>query len=348
MIIKRTVVILISILFFLAALEAGLRIAREINPLAQFLPRDYNRHRPAPGTSEFGFVLNSRGFKDREFTIEKGPGTFRILAIGDSIHFSVVPYDKSSLFLLEEKLNRKQGGFEVINMGIPSISPRDFLSMLINEGVALKPDMVLLTFCTEDDFYKKPFKHMIHSSCVYNLAKSLFADDLWKKNPVQSALTVYRDSAPTFSDDTFMEIKKKRIDIYLKDNKRFASDAARTVQYHRSIKKICDYLGIPCAILIGPEEIQVDRSLQKKVAAATGKDVEAFDFFQPNRLLKKHFTSMGIHSIELVHTFIEISRKENITLFKPNDTHWNLAGNRVAAEVLYRKISVIIRRTGSE
>ena len=42
--------------------------------------------------------------------------------------------------------------FELINMGIPGIGPREYLAVFIHEGLQLKPDMVLLSFFIGNDF----------------------------------------------------------------------------------------------------------------------------------------------------------------------------------------------------
>ena len=41
---------------------------------------------------------------------------------------------------------------ELINMGIPGIGPRNYLSLLVQEGFALDPDRVLVTFFIGNDF----------------------------------------------------------------------------------------------------------------------------------------------------------------------------------------------------
>ncbi len=339
--------IILFVLLFTALLllggEAGLRIAKGVNPLVQFLPEEYNRHRPPPGAFDFDFKLNSRGYKDREYRIRKHEGTYRIIAVGDSIHYGVVPYDKGYLFLLEERLNRTGRNFEVINMGIPSIGPRDFLSVMVNEGAALDPDMVLLTFCTEDDFYRKPSRRILSSSAFYNLVRYLIYSPPETKGR-RNLQAAYRDSDRTFPDNTYLDIKKKRSSIYIEDNIRFPDVVKRTVYYYRQIKEICDHLGVPLVVLIGPDELQVDSKLQENVAAALGREMADFDFSRPNRHLRRSFAKMGIHLVDLLPVFQKISGGNGALLYKPNDTHWNLAGNRVAAENVYREIMSIAGR----
>ena len=135
--------IILCITFALA--EVALRIYNSIKPLPIFYSTSYNRFRGKPFSSDYdSFHLNSRGFKDVEHNAQKAAGTFRILGIGDSFAFGVVPYTNNWLTLLKDKLNCNGKHVELINMGIPGTDPADYLSLFIHEGLELKPDMVLL------------------------------------------------------------------------------------------------------------------------------------------------------------------------------------------------------------
>ena len=132
--------------------EIGLRVFHAVYPLPFFYSGSYNRFRVKPNAVFYGHPLNSRGFNDVEFKIDKEPGVYRILGIGDSFAFGVVPYRDNYLTLIEERLKADGVRTELINMGIPGISPREYLAVLIHEGLQLKPDMVLLTFFVGNDF----------------------------------------------------------------------------------------------------------------------------------------------------------------------------------------------------
>src|SRR5215475_15078953 len=156
---------LIIILITVALAELGLRIYNYIDPLPIFYSESYNRWRGKPFAPEYNtFHLNSRGFNDVEFDTRKAAGTTRILGIGDSFAFGVVPYEYNYLTVIEQSL--KQGGHnvELINMGIPGIGPKEYLTLLINEGLALEPDRVLLSFFIGNDFEESRKRKLISYS----------------------------------------------------------------------------------------------------------------------------------------------------------------------------------------
>ena len=144
--------VLIIVLITVALGEVSLRIYNSIDPLPIFYSDDYDRFRGKPFAPNWNFHLNSRGFNDVEFSARKATGTIRILGIGDSFAFGVVPYEYNYLTLLEEYLRQSGHNVELINIGIPSIGPREYLSLLVNEGFALEPDRVLLSFFIGNDF----------------------------------------------------------------------------------------------------------------------------------------------------------------------------------------------------
>ena len=92
-------------LLALALGELGLRIYHRFQPLMMFYDDSYNRFRGRPFAPDWDSHLNSLGFKDEEFS-KKDPSTYRILGIGDSFAFGVVPYRHNYQRLLESALQR--------------------------------------------------------------------------------------------------------------------------------------------------------------------------------------------------------------------------------------------------
>jgi hypothetical protein len=144
--------VLIIALITVALGEVSLRIYNSVDPLPIFYSGNPDRFRGKPFAPIWNFHLNSRGFRDVEFSARKNPGIIRTLGIGDSFAFGVVPYEYNYLTLVEQYLKQSGHNVELINMGIPSIGPKEYLSLLINEGFVLEPDRVLLSFSISSDF----------------------------------------------------------------------------------------------------------------------------------------------------------------------------------------------------
>jgi len=125
-------------LFSLLPGELALRIYHHYEPQYIFVDDSYNRFRGKPFADDWNFRLNSFGFKDVEFS-RSSDRHYRILGIGDSFAFGVVPYEINYLTLLEGRLQRESGQVEVLNMGIPATGPDDYHSLLLRERNLYRP-----------------------------------------------------------------------------------------------------------------------------------------------------------------------------------------------------------------
>jgi SGNH hydrolase-like domain, acetyltransferase AlgX len=322
--------IILFITFALA--EVTLRIYNSIKPLPIFYSTSYNRFRGKPFASDYdSFHLNSRGFKDVEHSTQKAEGTFRILGIGDSFAFGVVPYTNNWLTLLRDKLNRNGKHVELINMGIPGTDPADYLSLFVHEGLELKPDMVLLSFFIGNDFEEQS-RSLLSYSYAASAIKFLIDVNTKFEGRIYHGIATYDDNANTVTDAQYLKLERAGSSIFLRNNKRFERDFTNTWSHVREINQICARLGIRFLVVVIPDELQVNDQLQQRVIDASRLPPESFDFSLPNKMLITKFRESDIDYIDLRDDFASISK--SMRLYKPNDPHWNIAGNRTASEII--------------
>jgi hypothetical protein len=98
--------------------------------------------------------INSLGFRDtREYSLDKPPGTFRILVLGDSVTFGhgALP-DTTYPFLLEQRLKqwRPDVNWQVWNLGVPGYNTTTELKYLERVGPRYQPDLVVIGFFEND------------------------------------------------------------------------------------------------------------------------------------------------------------------------------------------------------
>ena len=341
--------VLLIVLITVVLGEVGLRIYNSIDPLPIFYSESYNQFRGKPFAPDWNFHLNSRGFNDVEFSTHKTPGTIRILGIGDSFAFGVVPYEYNYLTLVEQYLKQSGHNIELINMGIPSTGPREYLSLLVNEGFALEPDRVVLSFSIGSDFEESRKRKLISYSYVASLITYVL--DRWTKFEGQSffsgnqTYTYDDDNRPNFTDGAYLELELKKSSIFWRDNRAFEGDCGALVQfclatalsYISEIKRLCDSRNIGLTIVLIPDEIQVSKALQAQVTAASGHAPATFDFTLPNKLLHAKFEELKIDYIDLLTEFSAHSLNDR--LYRPNNSHWNIAGNELASRLILQHLS---------
>jgi SGNH hydrolase-like domain, acetyltransferase AlgX len=326
--------------------EATVRVCRYLFPSALpsaiFYDKSYNRYRGKPGAPSFGFRLNSAGFKDIEFEATKRPGTLRVIALGDSFAFGAVPYQDNYLTVVEERLKSQGARMELFNMGIPGLAPQDYLSVLANEGLKLNPDLVLVSFFVGNDFDETMrLRTRLHQfSDFVALIKYVIDLRVNMDGRVYESDTTYDDNAPFFRESTYIEIEKQRSWIYRQPPTypRALNDAVR---YLVQMKDLAAQQGAGFMVFMMPDEFQVSATLRTRVLEALQLQEGDIDLRQPNRFLSNELSGHRIISVDSLDAFTD--KGQTMTLYKPLDSHWNIAGNALAAEVLMAPLKRVLQ-----
>jgi lysophospholipase L1-like esterase len=99
--------------------------------------------------------INSEGMRDREFSLEKPPGVYRVMMLGDSTTFGWgVRQEDTAAKFLERKLNGAlPSGFdhvEVMNTGVGNYDTVQEVTYYETIGWKYHPDLVVLVFFIND------------------------------------------------------------------------------------------------------------------------------------------------------------------------------------------------------
>lgn len=319
--------------------EAALRVYQHVSPTFVFPDASYNRFRGRPFAEDYAFRLNSRGFKDIERARAKPAGVRRIVVIGDSFVFGVVPYEHGFPARLERDLARSrraagQSPVEVVNLGIPGTGPRQYLSMLIDEALPLGPDLVIVCVYVGNDFLEaKPAP--APRSYVVSLLRAL-----WQLRHVEGRVihgpAVYLDDDPTFSSEKYLELVAARSRIYTLRGGALEAALADALTFLTRIRDVCRARGVDLFVLGIPDEVQLDPELQREVIRALAVGADAMDFRAPNAVMARELAGRGIAYLDLLPTFRESANRR---LYRLRDSHWNVAGNQRAAEAIRPVIS---------
>jgi hypothetical protein len=90
-------------------------------------------------------AINANGLRDPERAYEAAPGTFRILALGDSfVEGYTVDMDRTVTQVLEKALHRPGCPVEVLNGGTHAYSTDQEYLFYLDQGVRYSPQVVLL------------------------------------------------------------------------------------------------------------------------------------------------------------------------------------------------------------
>lgn len=297
----------------------------------------------------------SRGYLTEEI-FQKKPDVVRILGLGDS--FARYWWEKGKnyhSFLQAKYLATDKGTVEIVNAGMESIGPGYYWHILNKYGDSFKPDVVLVSFFIGNDFHEAELfisignfisepKDLTKKYSEYyqfrkwRLFKLLrnkyihFREDQRKKQEVKS---LPPKQIGIFSQDTFLELERDTIWMFEENGKKELHQ-----KWHEcsdiilKMKDWCDRRKINLVIFISPDQIQVDQELRKLVLTRYKKLTEKdLNLSYPNNLIVNFCREHNINCLDLLGPFQEQGKIER--LYTLNDTHWNEAGNRLAAEKIF-------------
>ncbi len=152
------------------------------HPILFYEPRpDYRgTFSPDPESGRAAEIaINSQGFRDREYPLEKDAGTFRIAVLGDSIVWGHgLPVEDSFPEQLErlcaEQVDRR---VEVLNFGVSGYSTRQEVELYRVKVSRYDPDLVVVGYCL-NDYLESSVESRAFHRLYYDLFSHSYALDL--------------------------------------------------------------------------------------------------------------------------------------------------------------------------
>ena len=163
---KQAFFAILVFIVFLLALEGLLRLLG-VGPAGTTLPTGNGLYQRANNSVGFKYTpgwegihagarvhINSAGWRGKEFSQIKPPGTFRILGVGDSFTFGKAVDDEDVFLAQLERMLNSGGGprYEALNAGHEGINTATELQYFNEcEMTKLAPDVVILGFTVSND-----------------------------------------------------------------------------------------------------------------------------------------------------------------------------------------------------
>ncbi len=111
------------------------------------------------------FQTNSAGLRDREYALDKPPGTFRAAVIGDSFSMPAgVAIEDAYHSRVEAELDRRSEAtrFEFLNFAVDGYQLPQYLSLLEHKIPPYRPDLILVGFCPNDYVWISAFEQTLY------------------------------------------------------------------------------------------------------------------------------------------------------------------------------------------
>jgi hypothetical protein len=345
--------------------EVGLRVIATVtrSPLlvtsTAGVVEQLESHRYEPGHVRWGFPCNSGGHYDDEFEPRDARPGKTIAMIGDSFSTGTVPH----AFHLTTVCERILDSVQVYNVGVAAIDPPAYLHLLQTEVLPLEPDLIVVNLFVGNDFVYRPFggsgwargwldrDNVLLCLLPRRLAtidreRRALGDagaDVGRPQGEDMAVPLINDvdelkrrfpwvvdpafEEPTFSTEAFRGIETRRAQRVC----RATSDYGPCIDVIGQMQKLA--ADIPFAVVLIPDEFQVEDGLWQTVTAGLG---ERLDRDRPQRVVGEALRARGIPYLDLLPVLRSAPPHAdgNRHHYHLRDTHFNARGNRVAGEAI--------------
>ena len=360
----------IIFLIFILLLESTVRVIHFFHPLFEdktsvwiehpvyhhwHVPNVRETSRAATGEYKVSIRTNSHGMPGKERSIAKPKDVFRVVLLGDSFVEGFTTSEENSIAVKLEGLLNKSSmqKFEVLNFGCSTFSPSLEYYLLLNLAQKFQPDMVILLFHITD--VRDDWKY--EKSEILDLnGNAIGIDGTTNKGILYKAL---EKSAflRTVVQKTKALLKQKRLEgrgaynltesyyAMFKDSYTSSDQEAweLTKTYLSRIKNWSDIAGVPFLLTVIPVGPQVEPVVKdSKGNSIYPRDWQDLKSTKMQDILQYWSHDNGVNYLDLL-PYAKAFKKtnQNVPLFYPLDQHFTASGNRVAADALYEKITII-------
>ena len=311
-------------------------------------------HRQAPGTRWFGFPMNRGGHYDTEFVPSSDvPGPL-VVSIGDSFSYGAVPHAYHFTTVAEDE----RPGVEIYNMGYSAIGPSDYLHLLQQEALPLKPDLVVVHLFVGNDitdgrtpagpprwydgdsYLLAVVWHRLRNmkrSGFANVGQGALPSDATREALV-AAFPFLADpllEPPSVSAEVFRDLARtnaERVCLAQEtDTQRLAYEG-----FFQTLEEIVQAAGdTPLGFVLIPEEFQVEDDVWDLVVRSGSP---LLDRDLPQRKIGAWLEARGVPVLDLLPILRDVAPLEDGRrhLYHLHDLHFNARGNAVAGRALAR------------
>jgi len=282
--------------------------------------------------------INSAGMRDREHTVPKVNGMWRILILGDSFMEALqVPFDASFPSMLERELGKTtQRPVEVVNASVSGWGTDDELMYLQKYGASWEPDLILIAITLHNDLkdnLRERFHKMENGALTERQRTPLSAQEfrllelkgfLASRSHAYQLFTRYRQLRERSVEAG--ELNSHVVDLFRPTT---SPELARGVEITRLLLKRIFLIAVEqkakVVVVLLPLTVQLSGEVSDR----------------PQRLLRGVAQGEAIEVIDLLPQFREWTAAGGPSLYLEHDGHWSESGHGVAAGVV---ASELVRR----
>lgn len=298
-----------------------------------------------------GRNINNYGFRDKDFSHDKGQKK-RVIFLGDSfIMAGNVAPEMSIPKLLEEKLGE---GFEVYNMGVHGYGPDQYLMVFQEVALGFAPDMIIIGIFPSNDFndiYKNElFVQKGSGAIAYNEDNAIkrylprFQTEYVLSHILVKNMPYSKNRVVGFYREKYFRLFKLLFadgyDHALEESPSSEASKMKIALFKGILERIYKQSrdrNIPLFAIVIPYDKKI-RALSRPGATL---DREAFPL---ENITNDICREIQLDCINLYEVFNrKVSKEKMQDLYDSDDPHFSEFGNLVTTEIIYSHIMELYR-----
>jgi SGNH hydrolase-like domain, acetyltransferase AlgX len=312
-----------------------------------------------------GTITNRFGFNDDDYPLQKTPGIYRILVVGDSFGWAG-GREGNYTAMLERQLDNHYGyhRIDIINAGYPMTQTAEQLVMLKKYGLQYHPDLVILGFFVGNDFIDgnpnrkrivvndlyididRRREHIILGyPIVFQSRLLLYVKQKYKiftelrKAASEPRQQLSQEQPGTFAEATFLDLERAELEFFNINSSRkgrFQKNINYILQSIAEMDALLKSQNIKFIVAIYPDVFQINKTLLKGIVERFRLRIEDYDLDLAQNILKSFLQSKDISYIDFTDRFRSEGQEKDLYILR--DSHWNRSGNQLAADILFETL----------
>jgi hypothetical protein len=288
--------------------------------------------------------------RDREHSLNKKEGTFRILLLGDSFMEALqVPFDKSFPNLLQDRLvESSHRSVEIINCAVSGWGTDDQLEYLEQYGLKLQPDLILVGMTIHNDVFDN-LEEKFHTFANGKLLAKPRYEMPWlqyRSLKIKDFLASHFHLTQLLRKYIYRKLVVKtteRLDVHLSqlirrdESIHLQRGWDMTFQLFNRIQESGHSVGAETVVFLIPLSIQLYGERLAKLLTDHGATRDEIDLEKPQTKMVRFGQVSGIEIIDLFPNFLD-RVQEDQRILHVADGHWNAEGHRLAVDVVSREL----------
>jgi len=340
---------------------------------AEWLFRTYERRRFVVGYADTQGQVNLQAlnYNDTTVPVVKPANEWRVLSFGDSFAYSIMVYDYSYSGVAARMVNatKTEPHVRIVNLGEPATSVNDYRATYQYWAAVLHPDAAIFNIFLGNDLSDIAFKYTppqwtpnsLFNEKDFNITDGSARSHIPHKFPLRVFDYAYAYSLaflyaqqPTgakvpdprytiAADNEFIHFPEE---LFFTTNKEqlINFDFSRIDTLMTGYAAIYEFMrfasnlrqnGKHVLITLAPSESQADPALREQLEERYHIDLTLYDWSLPARIIRAIAAQVDarIPVVDLTGYF-QCRAEAGEKLYYPHNTHWNLAGNALAGQVI--------------